>query len=271
MGFCILGVIGNCGNKNKAEVIQKRQIKNITTSLTKIINESTLNIANYAVNDYNLNLKAKGNIIIDGGTINQHAEIASNINISLTKKISSDNVIKKILNLLQTQALKEKYSDKGLFHGHAETLTKGEQDDLTFVKVKISNYIKNIDIKKIIQSVQNTTNITGTSTDGSIIIKPFVVNQFSKLVSTIIVNGLLETIVKHKLDDTTKSQEKQTHDSSQSESGIIDVVSGNIFKYIIGIISIIMLFFIGYILLIFNKKKLTSNIIKKLKLKKKVT
>ncbi len=232
MGFCVLGAIGNCGG-SKQTVVSKNssEFKEFASYMNKVVNNISTKIVATASNTMDIHAVTKGTIVVSGNTVSQKAEVHPTIHAKLADHLKSSDFIDKIMNFLSKQGLKTKQGAEGSIFKTTQ-LTKTENYVMEQIKTKITNEVHNTDTKSIVTDAQNQIHWDlGTKfTKGDIKITNNHINQLSKNISNIMLEGYVTALNEVKITDKIKNKLQQEDTVKQKKTDPIADIPKSLFS-----------------------------------------
>lgn len=269
MGFCLLGVIGECGpDITTIQEVSKHQQTKITETLNEKLVKTMTEMRATSTNIQRVSCIAiDGDCIIDGVRMRQMAEVTTEGIANINKNLKGDAIVDLAIDAASEAYLD--YENKGTTGGMRKTFTDTERELIQYAKTEMRNVVRDDTFTNCSAMIINEQVVEGKSANGDVVIRMIDMEQTSKAIANCVVSTVIDLIQNIKNNETLTSKLKsenkmyQTSTSSQlvetagetvkaiaQEAGkTTSNIADNIFYLILAIIIIIGAIFLIKIVL----------------------
>lgn len=267
-GFCFFGLIGKCGSETYTKTVQTRQLEVLNSFVSeKIVNtlsEQRSTLENMQI----ISIESGGDILLMDINLKQYADLKSDTNIKIEKKLRDESNISDMIDALAKVNLDIKNETSGILSGSAKTFTESEVKIISEIKNQFINKIQSVDTISCINSAVNQQTIN-LKASGNVTVKSVNMEQTGELVAKCYTNIVLDIFKKIDLSNVIKDNQETTIGVANKAEGlsiwgaISSFLGPWLWPIIIIIISVILIPIIGVIIVggiyLAKRKQLTIN------------
>ena len=249
MGFCILGIVGDCGTTTESKTNVTDQVNKVTEVITEKYYKAMTEMKSSTGNIQSITVKAGGDVIISDVNMLQNINITSDMVAQLNNTYDVSSLVDSTIDTAAQTALSANNSS---LMSAQTTLSTAQYNLVTNVKTQLKNLISKEDIISCTSNIINSQTIA-VETQGNVTIKSINMTITASVIAKCMINTIMNYMDKVKVDDSTVAAVK-TETQATSTSPLTTVatsISSSIMYIVIGIVIVVGAI-IG--LLLFRKK-----------------
>lgn len=237
MGFCILGIIGDCGTTTQSTTNVTEQINKVTDVITEKYYKAMTEMKSSTGNIQSISVKAGGDVIISDVNMLQNINLTSDMVAQLNNTYDVSSLVDDTVDTAAQTALN---ANNGSLMSAQTTLSTAQYNLVTNIKTQLKNIISKEDIISCTSNIINSQTIS-VEAQGNVTIKTINMTITASVIAKCMINTIMNYMDKVKVDDSTVAAIK-TDTAAVSTSPISTVatsISSSIMYIAIGIVVVV--------------------------------